>query len=74
LGHANPELTLRTYAHVMPEEESDVSFADFGGSKRLYPAPGDLSNDPNENTLERIRSHSAPSGDGARGDDTRAAC
>jgi hypothetical protein len=25
----------------MPEEESDVSFADFGGAKRLYPAPSD---------------------------------
>jgi len=41
LGHANPELTLRTYTHVMPDEESDVSFADFGGAKRLYPAPSD---------------------------------
>ena len=50
LGHANPELTLRTYAHVMPEEESDVSFANFGGSKRLYPAPSNLGTTPNNNT------------------------
>jgi len=38
LGHSSPELTLRTYAHVMPDEESDVSFANFGvgvGSLRL---------------------------------------
>ena len=41
LGHASPELTLSSYSHVMPEEESDVSFAEFGGSKRLYPAPGE---------------------------------
>ncbi len=34
LGHASPELTLRVYAHVMREEESDLSFLDFGGTKR----------------------------------------
>jgi hypothetical protein len=28
------ELTLRVYAHVLPEEESDLSFLDFGGAKR----------------------------------------
>ena len=49
VGPANPELTLRTYAHVMPEEESDVSFANFGGSKRLYPAPSNLGTTPNTN-------------------------
>jgi len=32
LGHANPELTLRVYAHAMREEESDLSFLDFGAS------------------------------------------
>src|SRR5262245_44794065 len=31
LGHANPELTLRTYAHVLPDREEDLSFADFVG-------------------------------------------
>ena len=25
----------------MKEEERDLSFAEFGGSKRLYPAPGE---------------------------------
>jgi integrase len=30
LGHSNPELTLRTYAHVLRHEETDLSFADFG--------------------------------------------
>jgi integrase len=50
LGHADPALTLRVYAHAMSDEESDLSFADFAGqdadeatppdgSERLYPAP-----------------------------------
>jgi len=53
LGHANPELTLRVYAHALPVEGGDMDFADFGrrsGSKwdderisdlagRLYPSP-----------------------------------
>ena len=34
LGHANPELTLRVYAHALREEEADLSFLDFGGTKR----------------------------------------
>jgi len=34
LGHASPELTLRVYAHALREEESDLSFLDFGGTKR----------------------------------------
>ena len=38
LGHADPAFTLRVYAHAMRDEESDLSFAEFGGSKRLYPA------------------------------------
>jgi len=48
LGHSNPELTLRTYAHALPVEEQDLAFADFGskpkGSRRLYTAP---SSEPN---------------------------
>ncbi len=39
LGHSDPALTLRVYAHAMREEETDLSFAEFDGSKRLYPAP-----------------------------------
>ncbi len=34
LGHANPELTLRVYAHALREEETDLSFLDFDGTKR----------------------------------------
>jgi integrase len=34
LGHANPELTLRVYAHALQEEETDLSFLDFGGTRR----------------------------------------
>src|SRR5215475_4336372 len=30
LGHANPELTLRVYAHALPSESGDLGFADFG--------------------------------------------
>ena len=53
LGHSSPMLTLKTYAHALPEEEADLSFADFetgSDSKRLYPSPtsdsdvGDLRN------------------------------
>ncbi|MFP8878492.1 MAG: hypothetical protein VCE43_03025, partial [Myxococcota bacterium] len=33
-GHANPELKLRVYAHALCEEESDLSFLDFGDNKR----------------------------------------
>jgi integrase len=34
LGHANPELTLRVYAHALREEETDLGFLDFGGTRR----------------------------------------
>jgi hypothetical protein len=30
LGHADPALTLRVYAHALLEEERDLGFADFG--------------------------------------------
>ena len=30
LGHAKPETTLRVYAHALREEESDLTFAEFG--------------------------------------------
>jgi len=30
LGHADPAFTLRVYAHALREEETDLSFADFG--------------------------------------------
>ena len=51
LGHSSPELTLRTYAHVLREEETDLSFADVGVQSdgdavggvtgRLYTSPTD---------------------------------
>ena len=34
---------------MLPQEETDLSFAEFGGSKRLYPAPGDGPTTPNKN-------------------------
>jgi integrase len=42
LGHADPALTLRTYSHVLREEETDLRFADFGvadGPARPLTAP-----------------------------------
>ena len=30
---------LRVYAHILPQEETDLSFADFDGTKRQYTAP-----------------------------------
>ena len=42
LGHADPALTLRLYAHAIQDEESDLPFANFGDSKRLYPAPAEF--------------------------------
>jgi integrase len=36
LDHADPGFTLRVYAHTMREEETDLSFAEFGGPGRLY--------------------------------------
>jgi len=45
LGHADPSLTLRVYAHALPTDEHDLAFAGFeisttadSGAKRLYPA------------------------------------
>ncbi len=37
LGHADPALTLRVYAHAMREEEPDLSLAEFGGPGRPLP-------------------------------------
>jgi hypothetical protein len=34
LGHSDPALTLCIYAHAMRNEETDLSFAEFGDPKR----------------------------------------
>ena len=34
LGHAKPALTLEVYAHAMRDDETDLSFAEFGGTER----------------------------------------
>jgi hypothetical protein len=39
LGHADSALTLRIYGHAMRNEETDLSFAEFGHPKRPYTAP-----------------------------------
>ncbi|MCL4686911.1 site-specific integrase, partial [Myxococcota bacterium] len=60
LGHANPELTLRVYAHVIPVDDQDLAFVDFsGGPGRPYTAPASATVPPNENapgTTARRRS------------------
>src|SRR5262245_66562074 len=33
LGHADPALTLRVYAHAMRDEEVDLSFAELGPAR-----------------------------------------
>jgi hypothetical protein len=64
LGHSDLALTLRVYAHAMREEETDLSFAEFGGSERLYPAPtesGELSDAPNyPNSMARREGFEPP--------------
>ena len=63
LGHADPALTLRVYAHALPSEGGDLAFADFGtlaetafgGSERLYPAPtGDREDAELRNSAESL--------------------
>ena len=49
LGHASPMLTLKTYAHAMREEETDLSFADFGSPGRPQTAPALEANPTDEN-------------------------
>ena len=41
LGHADPALTLRVYAHAIRGEERDLSFAEFG-PERPYTAPTEI--------------------------------
>ncbi len=41
MGHADPALTLRVYAHALRDEETDLSFAEFGDPKRPYTAPNE---------------------------------
>ncbi len=41
LGHSDPALTLRVYAHAMSEEETDVCFAEFDATGRPHTAPAD---------------------------------
>jgi len=39
LGHADPALTLRVYAHALGDEEHDLGFLDFGAPGRPQTAP-----------------------------------
>ena len=48
LGHANPELTLRVYAHALPVDEADLAFADFGGPRAHRTAPDGTNRAPRD--------------------------
>jgi len=50
LGHADPALTLRVYAHAIPDEETDLSFLNFDVPGRPYTAPLDEGVLEDENT------------------------
>ena len=62
LGHADPALTLRVYAHVIPNEEPDLSFLSFeepgDGSGRLYAALG-LDGGPGEKSISAASDRTA---------------
>ncbi len=64
LGHADPSLTLRVYAHALREDEIDLSFADFGGLGRPYTAldeSDEIANSPNYlNSLARREGFEPP--------------
>ncbi len=42
LGHADATMTLRVYAHAMPEDETDLSFAELNGDRRRYTATEEI--------------------------------
>ena len=48
LGHADPAMTIRVYAHAMLEDEADLSFAEFGVPRRPYTAPTENEEDQEE--------------------------
>jgi len=62
LGHSSPMLTLKTYAHSMPEQETDLGFADFStpsAPKRPYTAPLPTHDSDNKNAPDLTgRGHS----------------
>jgi len=75
LGHSDPALTLRVYAHALPTEPGDLGFVDFGPSRALssdgpgrpYTAPrpdGDtvVSGDDPGNLAESKENTGAPGG------------
>ena len=58
---------MRVYAHAMPEEDVDLSFLDFGGTKRhpsgtkRHQADRSVCNEktPSRNTVTGLRNHGA---------------
>ena len=54
LGHADPSLTLRVYAHALREEENDLSFLDFDGAGRQQTAPTEATGAESEAASDEI--------------------
>ena len=54
LGHADPSLTIRVYAHFLPQQEADLSFVDFGAPKRPYTAPGSEEESPGAGNVAKL--------------------
>jgi len=71
LGHADPALTLRVYAHVIPNDEQDLSFLDFEGPGRPYTAPRDSVECEGENTISTTGRNKKGIGGVSDGDRTR---
>jgi integrase len=61
LGHSNPELTLRVYAHALREEEADLGFLEFGDDSRHETAP------PRHRVANNGHNEKAPSRNHAKG-------
>ena len=55
LGHADPAMTLRVYAHAMKRDEQDLSFVEFGVAKPRSTSLARLpENDESPNPLESL--------------------
>ena len=52
LGHHSPTLTLGTYSHFMPSEETHLSFLDFAASEGTQAAPA-FEAEPGTSTARR---------------------
>ncbi len=45
---------MRVYAHALREEETDLSFANFGGTRRHYAAPAESATSDDDPQVREI--------------------